>query len=43
MTKQRFSQLTAVEGRQVMLFGVYSGMMRGGNSDSTIVVADTDT
>jgi Pyruvate/2-oxoacid:ferredoxin oxidoreductase gamma subunit len=25
-----------------MMFGVYGGMMRGGNSDSTVVVADGD-
>ena len=28
------------EGRQVQLFGSYGGMMRGGNTDATIVVAD---
>jgi 2-oxoacid:acceptor oxidoreductase gamma subunit (pyruvate/2-ketoisovalerate family) len=28
------------EGREVMFFGLYGGMMRGGNTDSTIVVAD---
>lgn len=28
------------EGRQVMLFGSYGGMMRGGNSDATLVVGD---
>lgn len=28
------------EGRQVMLFGSYGGMMRGGNSDATLVVSD---
>jgi Pyruvate/2-oxoacid:ferredoxin oxidoreductase gamma subunit len=30
----------ASEGRRVSLFGMYGGMMRGGNSDSTLVVAD---
>ena len=28
------------EGRFAMLFGVYGGVMRGGNTDSTLVVAD---
>jgi Pyruvate/2-oxoacid:ferredoxin oxidoreductase gamma subunit len=28
------------EGREVMHFGTYGGSMRGGNSDSTIVVGD---
>ena len=42
LAAQVLARAAAVEGRQVMLFGVYSGMMRGGNSDSTIVVADTD-
>lgn len=29
-------------GRQVMLFGVYQGMMRGGSSESTVVTSDTE-
>jgi Pyruvate/2-oxoacid:ferredoxin oxidoreductase gamma subunit len=29
-----------LEGREVMLFGVYGGAMRGGNTDSTIVFGD---
>ena len=28
------------EGKHVMLFGVYSGMMRGGSSESTVVIGD---
>ena len=28
------------EGRSVQLFGSYGGMMRGGNTDSTVVVSD---
>jgi Pyruvate/2-oxoacid:ferredoxin oxidoreductase gamma subunit len=28
------------EGREVMFYGIYGGMMRGGNTDSTVVVAD---
>ena len=27
-------------GKQVMLFGIYGGMMRGGSSESTVVVSD---
>ena len=40
LAAQVIARAAAVEGRRVMLFGVYSGMMRGGNSDSTLVVAD---
>lgn len=29
------------EGREVMCFGIYGGMMRGGNTESTVVIADT--
>ena len=29
-----------LEGREVMMFGVYGGSMRGGNTDATLVVAD---
>jgi 2-oxoglutarate ferredoxin oxidoreductase subunit gamma len=28
------------EGREVVFFGIYGGMMRGGNTDSTVIVAD---
>ena len=28
------------EGRQVQVFGSYGGMMRGGNTEATVVVAD---
>ncbi len=28
------------EGRDVQLFGSYGGMMRGGNTDATLVMAD---
>lgn len=28
------------EAREVMYFGIYGGMMRGGNTDSTVVIAD---
>lgn len=42
LAAQVLARAAVVDGRQVMLFGVYSGMMRGGNSDSTLVVADGD-
>jgi 2-oxoglutarate ferredoxin oxidoreductase subunit gamma len=29
-----------LDGREVMFLGVYGGVMRGGNTDSTVVVAD---
>jgi Pyruvate/2-oxoacid:ferredoxin oxidoreductase gamma subunit len=34
------AQAAADEGREVMLFGMYMGMMRGGASDATVVIAD---
>jgi len=37
---QVIARAAAIDRRNVMLFGVYSGMMRGGSSDSTVVVAD---
>ena len=40
LAAQVLARGAAIEGRKVMLFGVYSGVMRGGNSDSTVVVAD---
>jgi 2-oxoglutarate ferredoxin oxidoreductase subunit gamma len=40
LAAQVLARAATLEGRQVMLFGVYSGMMRGGNSDSTVVVGD---
>jgi Pyruvate/2-oxoacid:ferredoxin oxidoreductase gamma subunit len=42
LAAQVLARAAAADERQVMLFGVYSGMMRGGNSDSTLVVADGD-
>jgi Pyruvate/2-oxoacid:ferredoxin oxidoreductase gamma subunit len=39
LAAQVLARAATLEGRAVMLFGVYSGMMRGGNSDSTLVVA----
>jgi Pyruvate/2-oxoacid:ferredoxin oxidoreductase gamma subunit len=40
LAAQVIGRAAALEGRDVMLFGVYSGVMRGGNSDATVVVAD---
>ena len=39
---QVLARAATLEGRKVMLFGVYAGSMRGGNTDATIVVGDTD-
>jgi Pyruvate/2-oxoacid:ferredoxin oxidoreductase gamma subunit len=40
LAAQVIARAAALEGRDVMLFGVYGGVMRGGNSDATVVVAD---
>ena len=40
LAAQVLARAAASAGRQVMLFGVYGGMMRGGNTDSSVVVAD---
>jgi Pyruvate/2-oxoacid:ferredoxin oxidoreductase gamma subunit len=37
---QLLARAAIAEGRQVQLFGSYGGMMRGGNTDATLVVAD---
>jgi Pyruvate/2-oxoacid:ferredoxin oxidoreductase gamma subunit len=37
---QILARAAMLEGREVMLFGVYGGAMRGGNTDSTVVVSD---
>ncbi len=37
---QVVAQAATLEGREVMFFGIYGGMMRGGNTDSTVVIAD---
>lgn len=37
---QVMARAATLEGREVMFFGIYGGMMRGGNTDSTVVVAD---
>src|ERR1700704_1390905 len=41
LAAQVLARAAVLEGRDVMLFGVYSGVMRGGNSDATVVVADS--
>jgi 2-oxoglutarate ferredoxin oxidoreductase subunit gamma len=40
LAAQVLARAATSEGREVMFFGIYSGMMRGGNTDSTVVVAD---
>ena len=37
---QVLSRGAITDGLQVMMFGSYGGMMRGGNTDATLVVAD---
>ena len=40
LAAQVLARAAMVEERQVMLLGTYGGTMRGGNTDSTLVVAD---
>ena len=40
LAAQVIARAAVLEKREVMLFGVYGGVMRGGNSDATVVVAD---
>jgi Pyruvate/2-oxoacid:ferredoxin oxidoreductase gamma subunit len=40
LAAQVLARAATLEGREVMYLGVYGGMMRGGNTDSTVVVAD---
>jgi len=40
LAAQVIARAAALEGRDVMLFGIYGGVMRGGNSDATVVVGD---
>src|SRR5260370_39166640 len=37
---QLLARAAIAEGREVQLFGSYGGMMRGGNTEATIVIAD---
>ena len=40
LAAQILARAATLEGREVMYLGLYGGMMRGGNTDSTVVVAD---
>jgi Pyruvate/2-oxoacid:ferredoxin oxidoreductase gamma subunit len=40
LSAQVLARAGALEGRNVMYLGLYGGMMRGGNTDSTVVVGD---
>lgn len=40
LAAQVIASAVIAEGRQVQLFGSYGGMMRGGNTDATLVFAD---
>jgi Pyruvate/2-oxoacid:ferredoxin oxidoreductase gamma subunit len=40
LAAQVLARAATLEGREVTFLGLYGGMMRGGNTDSTVVVAD---
>jgi Pyruvate/2-oxoacid:ferredoxin oxidoreductase gamma subunit len=40
LAAQVLAKAAVLEGRDVLLLGTYGGTMRGGNTDSTLVVAD---
>lgn len=40
LAAQLVARAAVLDGREVMLFGSYGGMMRGGNTDATLVVGD---
>ena len=40
LAAQVLARAATLEGREVMYLGLYGGMMRGGNTDSTVVVGD---
>jgi Pyruvate/2-oxoacid:ferredoxin oxidoreductase gamma subunit len=40
LATQVLARAAMAEGREVLLFGSYGGMMRGGNTDTTLVIAD---
>lgn len=40
LAAQLLARALVAEGRHVLLFGSYGGMMRGGNTDATLVVGD---
>ena len=41
LAAQVIARAATLEGREVMYLGTYGGTMRGGNTDSTLVVADS--
>ena len=40
LSAQVLARAATREGRGVMYLGIYGGMMRGGNTDSTVVISD---
>jgi Pyruvate/2-oxoacid:ferredoxin oxidoreductase gamma subunit len=40
LAAQVLARATIAEGREVQVFGSYGGMMRGGNTDATLVIGD---
>jgi Pyruvate/2-oxoacid:ferredoxin oxidoreductase gamma subunit len=42
LAAQILARAGAAEGRDVQLFGSYGGMMRGGNTEATVVLADDE-
>lgn len=40
LAAQVLAEAAVLEGRDAQLFGSYGGMMRGGNTDATVVLAD---
>jgi Pyruvate/2-oxoacid:ferredoxin oxidoreductase gamma subunit len=40
LAAQVLARAGAIERREVMFLGLYGGMMRGGNTDSTVVIGD---
>jgi Pyruvate/2-oxoacid:ferredoxin oxidoreductase gamma subunit len=41
LAAQVLARAATLEGRHVMYLGLYGGMMRGGNTDGTVVIGDT--
>jgi Pyruvate/2-oxoacid:ferredoxin oxidoreductase gamma subunit len=40
LAARTLAQAAVLDGREVMVFGSYGGMMRGGNTDATVVIGD---
>src|SRR3954470_1873705 len=40
LAAQVLARAALAEGREVQMFGSYGGMMRGGNTEATVVIAD---